>query len=96
MKLTPKQANLFNKIIEPKPSEIYVQGSVQSGKTFVIALSIIEYTKELYKYDPDTKYNGAIVRLGFTNIKRKHSRTITKFLRTFRIYKRDRIRTKVW
>lgn len=73
MKLTPKQTKLFETIVEPKASEIYVQGSVQSGKTFVIALSIIEYTKRLYEYDSETKYNGAIVRLGFANIKRKYS-----------------------
>lgn len=61
MKLSPKQVRLFNKIIEPISSEIYVQGSVQSGKTFVIALSIIEYTKKIYEYDSEKKYNGAIV-----------------------------------
>lgn len=61
MKLTPKQIKLHNKIIEPISSEIYVQGSVQSGKTFVIALSLIDYTKCVYEYDSETKYNGAIV-----------------------------------
>lgn len=69
MKLTPKQTKLLNKITEPYPSEIYVQGSVQSGKTFVIALSIIKYTQELYEYDPDTKYNGAIVGWDLDTIK---------------------------
>lgn len=61
MKLTPKQIKLHDKIVEPGPREIYVQGSVQSGKTYVIALSIIDYTKRLYEYDSETKYNGAIV-----------------------------------
>lgn len=61
MKLTPKQNRLLEKIVEDKPNEIYVQGSVQSGKTYVIALSIIEYTKRVYEYDPEQKYNGAIV-----------------------------------
>ena len=69
MKLTPKQTKLLQCITEPKPSEIYVQGSVQSGKTFVIALSIIKYTQELYEYDPDTKYNGAIVGWDLDTIK---------------------------
>lgn len=61
MKLTPKQVKLHDKIVEPIPSEIYVQGSVQSGKTYVIALSLIDYTKRLYEYDSKTKYYGAIV-----------------------------------
>ena len=61
MKLTPKQRNLLEKIVEQKPNEIYVQGSVQSGKTYVIALAIIEYTKRVFYYDPEQKYNGAIV-----------------------------------
>ena len=69
MKLTPKQTKLLQCITEPKPSEIYVQGSVQSGKTFVIALSIIKYTQELYEYDPNTKYNGAIVGWDLDTIK---------------------------
>lgn len=78
MKLTPKQTRLFNKIVAAESNEIYVQGSVQSGKTFVIALSIIEYTKRVYEYDKNTKYNGAIVRLGPRHNKRKHSRAVTK------------------
>ena len=61
MKLSKKQSLLLNRIVEPIPNEIYVQGSVQSGKTFVIALAIIEYTKRVYEYDPEQKYNGAIV-----------------------------------
>ena len=78
MKLTPKQRNLLEKIVEQKPNEIYVQGSVQSGKTYVIALAIIEYTKRVFYYDPEQKYNGAIVRLGLRYIKRKHSRRTPK------------------
>lgn len=60
-KFSPKQAKLFEKIVEPNPNEIYVQGSVQSGKTYVIAFSIIEYTKRVYEYDNTQKFNGAIV-----------------------------------
>ena len=61
MKLTPKQIKLHEKIVEPGPREIYVQGSVQSGKTYVIALSIIDYTKRVYEYDSSHKSYGAIV-----------------------------------
>ena len=80
MKLTPKQARLFKTIIEPISSEIFVQGSVQSGKTFVIALSIIEYTKELYKYDPETKYNGAIVGWDLQTLKGNIVEPLQNFL----------------
>ena len=80
MKLSPKQVKLFNKIVEPKESEIYVQGSVQSGKTYVIALSIIEYTKRLYEYDPNTKYNGAIVGWDLITLKGNIADVIENFM----------------
>lgn len=44
-------------------------GSVQSGKTFVIDLSLIDYAKCLYEYDPVTKYNGAIVGWDLDTVK---------------------------
>lgn len=55
--------------------EINVLGSVQSGKTFSIALGIILYASELHKYDNSKEYYGAIIRMGFTNTKREYSRT---------------------
>lgn len=69
MILSRKQTNLLNRIVEPEESEIYVQGSVQSGKTYVIALSIIEYTKKVYEYNAKEKYNGAIVGWDLDTIK---------------------------
>ena len=61
MTLSPKQARLRECILEPGEREIYVQGSVQSGKTFVIDFSLIEYSYNLFQYDPEEKYYGAIV-----------------------------------
>ena len=61
MNLTPKQTKLHDTILKEHSDEIYVQGSVQSGKTYVIAFSLIEYTRKVFEYDPNTKYNGAIV-----------------------------------
>ena len=80
MKLSPKQVRLYKRIIEPNPSEIYVQGSVQSGKTFVISLSIIEYTKRVYENDPNTKYNGAIVGWDLTTLKGNVADVIDNFM----------------
>lgn len=61
MTLSPKQEKLRDCILEPGDKEIYVQGSVQSGKTFVIDFSLIEYSYALYEYDPNEKYYGGIV-----------------------------------
>lgn len=79
-KLTPKQNRLREKILEPRPSEIYVQGSVQSGKTYVIALSIIEYTKKVYEYDNTQRYNGAIVGWDLDTIKGNIADVISGFM----------------
>ena len=78
--LSDKQAKLLNKIIEPKESEIYVQGSVQSGKTYVIALSVIFYAKALYEYDPNTKYNGAIIGWDIDAVTRNIVEVIQNFM----------------
>ena len=88
MKLTPKQTELLNRIIEPVSSEIMVQGSVQSGKTFVITLSLIEYAAELYKYDPETKYNGAIIGWDLDTLKRNIIGPLQTFLDNLG-YKKD-------
>jgi PBSX family phage terminase large subunit len=78
--ISDKQVKLYNKIIEREPSEIYVQGSVQSGKTWVIALAVIGYTKELFKYDPDKKYNGAIIGWDLDTLKRNVVTPLLNFL----------------
>ena len=80
MKLTPKQTRLLKKIIEPNSNEIYVQGSVQSGKTYVIALAVIEYTKKVYEYDSTQKYNGAIVGWDLDTLKGNIVEVIQNFM----------------
>ena len=61
MNISKKQLQLRNDIIAANVPEIYVLGSTQSGKTFIIAEAIIEYAYELYKYDHSKQYYGAIV-----------------------------------
>lgn len=61
MRISKKQNQLRNDIISKDVPEIYVLGSTQSGKTFIIAEAIIEYAYELYKYDPNKKHYGAII-----------------------------------
>ena len=61
MKISKKQNQLRNDIISQYVPEIYVEGSTQSGKTFIIAEAIIEYAKALYEYDPEEQYYGCIV-----------------------------------
>jgi hypothetical protein len=61
MKISKKQNQLRNDIKEQNVPEIYVEGSTQSGKTFIIAEATIEYAQELYNYDPAKQYYGAIV-----------------------------------
>lgn len=80
MKLTPKQAELYNKIIEPVANKIIVQGSVQSGKTFIITYSLLDYAKGLYEYDKTTKYNGAIIGWDLDAIKRNIVGPLETFL----------------
>ena len=80
MKITPKQNKLRNKILEPGVDEIFVQGSVQSGKTFIITKSVIDYAAEVYKYDSDTKYNGAIIGWDLDALKRNIVTPLENFL----------------
>ena len=47
MKISKKQNQLRNDIISKDVPEIYVLGSTQSGKTFIIAEALIEYAQEL-------------------------------------------------
>ena len=61
MKISKKQENLKSDIVSENKQEIYVLGSVQSGKTFIIAMGLIEYAEALYKYDPNKLYYGAII-----------------------------------
>ena len=59
--LSKKQVNLWSDIVSPNVPEIYVLGSTQSGKTYVISRAIIEYAVRLHEYDPNKQYYGAIV-----------------------------------
>ena len=61
MKISKKQNLLRNDIIAQYVPEIYVLGSTQSGKTFIIAEALIEYAQALYEYDKDKLFYGAIV-----------------------------------
>ena len=61
MRISKKQNQLRNDIISKDVPEIYVLGSTQSGKTFIIAEAIIEYAQALYEYEPKKQFYGAIV-----------------------------------
>ena len=61
MKISKKQNQLRNSITAKDVPEIYVLGSTQSGKTFIIAEALIEYASALFDYDPNKQYYGAIV-----------------------------------
>ena len=61
MRISKKQNLLRNKIVEEYVPEIYVLGSTQSGKTFIIAWALIEYAEALHKYNPEEQFFGAIV-----------------------------------
>ena len=61
MKISKKQNQLRTDIISKDVPEIYVLGSTQSGKTFIIAEAIIEYAQALYEYEPKKQFYGAIV-----------------------------------
>ena len=70
MKITKKQANLFNDITSPGIDEISVLGSTQSGKTYIICQAIIQYARKLHEYEIEQRkdkeyiprdYYGAII-----------------------------------
>ena len=56
MKISKKQNQLRNDIIAKDKKEIYVLGSTQSGKTFIIAEALIEYAnkKRVWLTSPTT------------------------------------------
>ena len=61
MAYSKKQVQLWSDIVARDVPEIYVLGSVQSGKTFIIAKALLEYAEKLYEYEPDKQFYGAIV-----------------------------------
>ena len=61
MKISKKQNQLRNDILSQNVPKIFALGSTQSGKTFIIAEALIEYARDLYEYDPNKQYYGAII-----------------------------------
>jgi Cdc6-like AAA superfamily ATPase len=61
MEISKKQNSLREDIIAKDKYEIYVLGSTQSGKTFIISEALIEYSQALHNYDPNKQYYGAII-----------------------------------
>ena len=57
MKITKKQANLFNDIISPDIPELSVLGSTQSGKTYIICQALIQYAQNLQKWEIEQRKN---------------------------------------
>lgn len=69
MELSEKQNKLIHDVKAPNIPDISVLGSVQSGKTFCIALGIILYASELHKYDSSKEYTGAIIAWDLQTLK---------------------------
>lgn len=88
LKLSKKQQQVLNDIISPNVPEIYILGSTQSGKTFVICLAVILYAQALYKYNPDEKFFGAIVGWSITTIKGNIADVIENFLKNMGLKKK--------
>lgn len=70
MILSKKQINLYYDIISPNIPNISVLGSTQSGKTYDICFSLIQYARALNEYEKKQRenpeyvsreYNGAII-----------------------------------
>lgn len=79
--LSKKQNNLRQDIISPNIDEIYVLGSVQSGKTYCICEATLEYAQELYKYKPDEEFQGAIIGWTIDTLK---SNIVENFMQIFK------------
>lgn len=88
LKLSKKQQNLLNDIISKNIPEIYVLGSTQSGKTFDICFACIMYAQELYKYNPNEKYYGAIIGWSVTTLKGNIVEVIKNFLESMGLQKK--------
>lgn len=79
-KLSKKQKRIFDDIVQPDLQKISVLGSVQSGKTYVICFSILEYAKRLYKYEPNTENLGAVIGWTASTVKGNILEPLTGFL----------------
>ena len=80
MEISKKQNQLREDILAKNKPEIYVLGSTQSGKTFIIAEALIEYAEALYNYDPDKQYYGAIVGWTIETLKGNIVEVLTQHL----------------
>lgn len=95
MKISKKQNQLRTDIISKDVPEIYVLGSTQSGKTFIIAEALIEYAQELHNYDPNKQYYGAIVGWTIETLKGNIVEVLEQHLTTFGL-KNKRDYTLTW
>ena len=95
MQISPKQNSLRKDIAGKDKPEIYVLGSTQSGKTFIIAEALIEYAQELYNYDPNKQYYGAIVGWTIETLKGNIVEVLEQHLTTFGL-KNKRDYTLTW
>lgn len=91
-----KQAMLWNDIISPNKPEIYVLGSTQSGKTFVITKAIMEYAEKLWKYDSNKQYYGAIVGWTIETLKGNIVEVLEQSLKKFPRNKNKKSFNLVW
>lgn len=62
MILSKKQIQLYNDIISPNVPNISVLGSTQSGKTYDIVFSIIQYAQNLKKYEDEQRNNPEYIK----------------------------------
>lgn len=83
MELSKKQYQLIEDIKAKNVNNISVLGSVQSGKTYSIALGCILYANELHKYDSNKQYNGAIISWDLDSLKRNILEPLKYFLDLF-------------
>ena len=83
MKISKKQNQLLNSIISEYVPEIYVLGSTQSGKTFIIAFAIIQYAERLHQYKPDEQFFGAIVGWTIETLKGNIVEVFEQHFKTF-------------
>lgn len=89
MKASKKQISLYNDIISPNVPGISVLGSTQSGKTHIICAALVEYARQLNKYEKEQRekedylprdYNGAIIGWTTDTIKGNIVDNIAKIL----------------
>ena len=89
LKASSKQIALKESIIAQNIPKIFVLGSTQSGKTFIISYSVIMYAQALYEYDPYTQYSGAIIGWSVDTIKGNIVDVIENFLNAMGYVKKE-------